>query len=822
MFLSEKQKKLIESNAKVNNIARVSVWIYSEDKKSISTGAIYSLGENSWLPGMTIHRKDYPFYFAALEKNDPIIANNVHNDPVTRELFSNYMKPLGISSILDVPVNKDEKIIGVICHEHIGNERNWTDQEIFFAGTIADLLGLAMEAEDKKNIYHALSNSEERFRELAEKTNIIPWTTDAGMSRISYVGPQAEKVLGYPVNKWYEKNFWPDHIHPEDRERVMKEAFDSQQLSKDYDHEYRMIAADGSILWFRDIVAVENVGTELKMLRGYLIDITAKKKAEDELKENEERFRLLAESTEIIPWETDAKTFQFTYVGPQAERILGYSIEEWYTQDFWQNHIHPDDKDAALDFCFKAYKNSKNYEFEYRMLAKDGSVVWLHDVVTVQHVNNVPVTLRGYLINITERKRAEEKIQKMNSELEVRVQERTAQLLATNKELERAKTSAEESKTAKELFLANMSHEIRTPLNAIIGFQYLLKDSQLSAEQKEFVESIDFASRNLLVIINDILDLSKIEAGKFQFDEGEFNISDTLKSVVELVDLRAKEKNLQLKIVQDPAIPSTLYFDATRLSQILLNLVGNAIKFTEKGSIKISTHLLEETENSIMCEFAVEDTGIGISEDMLSTIFERFTQESVETTRKYGGTGLGLTISRHLVEMQGGSIQANSTKGKGSVFSFQLRFKKVLHKKTITINQAGENIPLIEPTKKLNILLAEDVLLNQRLVMKIMEKWHHHLDIAENGKIAIEKVLANNYDIILMDIQMPEMDGYEATSIIRGFADKRINSIPIVALTAHASSAEAEKCISLGMNSYIAKPFSQQKLQQVIAQLIDQ
>lgn len=397
-------------------------------------------------------------------------------------------------------------------------------------------------------------------------------------------------------------------------------------------------------------------------------------------------------------------------------------------------------------------------------------------------------------------------------------QSRAEKLSDLNQDLEKANIASQQSKAAKEAFLASMSHEIRTPLNAIIGFQQLLKETPLNSEQKEYVESIDFAGKNLLIVINDILDLSKIEAGKFEFEEVEFNIADVTKSAVDLISQRAKEKQIKVYVSQDTSIPKVLYGDSGRLTQVLLNLIGNAVKFTEKGEVKIALLVLEESNDSVLCEFTIADTGIGISQDKLSLIFERFSQANTDTTRKYGGTGLGLTICKHLVEMQGGRITAQSEVGKGSIFSFQLTFKKnpsTTHNLPKFVKQ-----PLINSSKKLHVLLAEDIALNQRLIIKIMEKWGHNLDIADNGQIAVGKVLENQYDLILMDIQMPVMDGYQAAKLIRDMPDETKHKIPIIALTAHASHAEAERCINLGMNAYIAKPFNQQQLQEAINHLM--
>ncbi|WP_051312854.1 PAS domain-containing protein [Sporocytophaga myxococcoides] len=391
-----------------------------------------------------------------------------------------------------------------------------------------------------------------------------------------------------------------------------------------------------------------------------------------------------------------------------------------------------------------------------------------------------------------------------------------------NDELAHAKNAAEQSNAAKDVFLASMSHEIRTPLNAIIGFQQLLKETDLSDEQKEIVTSIDFAGRNLLVIINDILDLSKIEAGKVEFIESEINVAAIIRSVIELFEQKVKEKNLKIIFYHDPTIPTGLLGDGARLSQILLNLIGNAVKFTEKGEIKVITHLLDVKGDYFNCLFEVEDTGIGIPKDKLARIFERFTQAEADTTRRYGGTGLGLTISRHLIELQGGSLMVKSEPGKGSVFSFKLKFKKSIDSKGVGIAAPESGMKnLSQDIKPLKILLAEDTVLNQNLILKVFQKTAHSVDIANNGIEAVEKVKLNKYDIILMDVQMPLMDGCQATEEIRRLKDPVKSKIPIVALTAVVSKSEEERYRKKGMDAYITKPFDKENLLQTIYRLID-
>lgn len=412
----------------------------------------------------------------------------------------------------------------------------------------------------------------------------------------------------------------------------------------------------------------------------------------------------------------------------------------------------------------------------------------------------------------------EKVLSEANSQLEQKVKERTLELEQQNEKLYAANALAEQSKIAKEQFLATMSHEIRTPLNAIIGFQQLLNDTPLNEEQKEYLESIDFASKNLLVIINDILDLSKIEAGKLEINQELLNIKETIDSVTDLVEFNLKEKRLYLSFIHDNEIPENVIGDKARFNQILLNLIGNAIKFTEQGGVTITSKLISHKEDIVLCQFTVSDTGIGIPPEKQELIFERFTQASADTTRKYGGTGLGLAIVQQLLKLQGGNISLQSEVGKGSQFTFYIPFGNAEQQPDLSIVAS-------RPTKKitapllLHVLLAEDTPLNQILVKKIFQKWNYNLDVANNGKEAITLLEKNNYDIILMDIQMPEMDGYTAVRTIRAMNDPNKKNIPIIALTAHATNDEANKCLSLGMNAYMVKPFDPNELFNTIINL---
>ncbi|MRX69748.1 GAF domain-containing protein [Flavobacterium resistens] len=381
-----------------------------------------------------------------------------------------------------------------------------------------------------------------------------------------------------------------------------------------------------------------------------------------------------------------------------------------------------------------------------------------------------------------------------------------------NIELAAQKKIAERAVFAKDSFLANMSHEIRTPLNAIIGFTDLLAQTELDETQRDYIESVQIAGENLLLIVNDILDLSKIESGNLTIDSEPFNLKKTLKHVYNLLKVKA-HKEVEFNLFLDADMPDMVIGDQGRLNQILVNLIGNALKFTHDGDVTVSVKKIEETEDHYSLRFSVKDTGIGIPEDKLNSIFERFTQAEESTTRRFGGTGLGLNIVKQLIELQKSEIQVKSKEGRGSEFSFVLSYKKADAKvdsvKTISKNELGN----------LKILLCEDNVLNQKLAKSVVQNFGFELDIAENGEEGIELLSKNNYDLVLMDLQMPIKDGYQTTEYIR---NEMKSDVPIIAMTAHSLVGEQERCYKVGMNAYVPKPFKQAVLLKAIKTVMSQ
>ena len=364
-------------------------------------------------------------------------------------------------------------------------------------------------------------------------------------------------------------------------------------------------------------------------------------------------------------------------------------------------------------------------------------------------------------------------------------------------------------------FLANMSHEIRTPLNAILGFSNLLQTTALTIEQQEFVGYVDSAGKNLLTIVNDILDIAKIEAGMFTLELIPFSIPSLVDSIRTMLHGAASDKQLSLTVTMDAAIPPILVGDPTRLTQILLNLLSNAIKFTQQGGVQLRVERSQQTLTAVRVRFVVQDTGIGMSADVLPHIFERFRQANDSTTRQYGGTGLGLSIVHSLAKLQGGWVKVSSVPGEGSCFTLEIPYQ--LAPPETSLPDSKTSVSWGATGRSLNILLVEDNLMNQRLALNVLSRLGHSAQLAQNGQQAIDRLSEARFDLILMDIQMPIMDGYMATRQIRGVLGSQV---PIIAMTAHALASEREQCLQAGMNDFLSKPFQPADLQKLLRKYV--
>lgn len=532
-----------------------------------------------------------------------------------------------------------------------------------------------------------------------------------------------------------------------------------------------------------------------------LRDETEKKKADEELRKSKERLATALDALKGGVWEWNLID-NISYVDHRFVNILGYSYKEVEAVENkrilrWAfNNIHPEDKDYVLNFTNDFIeKRGDSFQIEFRFKSKNGDFVWTHSYgKAIKDSKGAVIGIAGVNIDITERKRIEETIRQ-------------------------AKEEAEEATKAKSEFLANVSHEIRTPLNVIMGFTEILNENIQNPINKEYINAILASGKGLLQLLNDILDLSKIEAGKLKIQKEAVKLSSLVQEIQSIFSMRTIEKSINFIFEIEEILPNVLSLDEVRLRQILFNLVGNAIKFTEKGHVKLSISKFGgySSASTLNLIFQVEDTGIGINENQLEIIFESFHQQSGQDSRKFEGTGLGLAITKRLVEMMGGKIFVESEEGKGSKFKVILFDVSIVNSKIVNkqpINHFEESI-IFEPCE---ILLVDDVEINRHLVRNYLESFKISIEEAASGTEAILKAKKTVPKIIFLDIIMPEMDGYEVLQLIR--KDNVLKNIPVIALTAQAMKEEQEKIRASGFDDYLAKPLLRKDLVRVLQKFL--
>ncbi len=500
------------------------------------------------------------------------------------------------------------------------------------------------------------------------------------------------------------------------------------------------------------------------------------------LRETEEFFRQVVNNVSDIIYRIDLRGY-FTYLNPSAINQTGYSKMELLTMKY-TSLIRSDYKHKAYMFFKNIYQqNVENSYFEFPLITKKGDEIWIGQKIHLLKSNNRTVGFQVIARDITNEK-------------------------AFKEQLIIAKKNAENTALLKSQFLANMSHEIRTPLNGIVGLIHLLEKTELSLKQRTYVNAIMTSSNQLLGVISDVLDLSKIEAGKMEIVSNEFDLHELIQAVVSIFELRTSEKGIELNFTVDKDVPQHIIGDSIRLNQILYNLLSNAVKFTEHGSVNLEASVLFESDDEVKLEFKVKDSGIGMTEEFGERVFETFTQAEGETTRKYGGSGLGLAIVKKLVEIQNGAIEVQTKEGEGSQFIFSIPYKKL--KKRVEVAPAP--VKEFDMLKGIKILLVEDNPINQLVTKDLLEDVGVQVEVAGNGQIAIDLLQEHKYDVILMDMQMPVKDGYQAIEEIRASEDEVLSNVPIIALTANAIDTEIKKCYSSGANDYLSKPFKPDSL----------
>jgi PAS domain S-box-containing protein len=521
-------------------------------------------------------------------------------------------------------------------------------------------------------------------------------------------------------------------------------------------------------------------------------DITERKEAERCLRSSEEKFRQLAENLREVFWMMTPAIDEILYISPAYEQVWGRTCQSLYENPTsWIESIHPDDVERAHRLSARQMRG-ESIKSEYRILTPEGQEKWICDrAFPIRDEAGQLIRIVGIADEITEQKRYET-------------------------ELILAREGADVANEAKSRFLANMSHEIRTPMNGVIGMIQVLLETDLSPEQRRYATVANSSGRTLLALIDDILDLSKIEARKITLEKLSFDPRTTIEEVVQLLRVQAEDKGLMLYAGVSPEIAPLLLGDAHRLRQVLTNLCANAIKFTERGEVRVNAELASQENGAATVRFTIMDTGIGIGRDRVSEIFSPFVQADVSTTRRYGGTGLGLAISKQLVLMMGGSIGVDSLEGSGSTFWFTAVFELALAGQQLPASQPAANPKrgrLLTGGRCPRILIAEDNVVNREVALALLQKLGYEGVAVKNGVEAIAAVEHESYNLVLMDCEMPVMDGFEATRHIRDFIP---TGLPIIALTANAMAADRERCLREGMNDYLAKPVDLGRLAEMI------
>jgi PAS domain S-box-containing protein len=584
-----------------------------------------------------------------------------------------------------------------------------------------------------------------------------------------------EKTLGYTPEEVLSRPF-VEFVHPDDRESTLAEAGRQNRLYRTQRFVNRYRAKDGS---YHLLEWATTFNRDEVTRFGVAHDVTERRRWEESLLESEQRFRILADSCPTIIWVTGADG---------RIRLTNRTCREFFGVEFAETDcpapaalIHPDDRDAYVARFRDAVERRNSFRAEARMRRADGAWRWIASYAEPRLSGGGEfLGHAGISADFTERKQAEE-------------------------EMYHAKLSAEAANRAKSEFLANMSHEIRTPMNAVLGLTGLALGTELTADQRTYLDGVKDAAESLLGLLNDILDLSKIEAGRLEFETVEFDIRRLLESTAKVLGVRASSKGLELATEIAPDVPARLLGDPARLRQILVNLMGNAIKFTDAGSVKVLVERVAREGPEVELHFRIQDTGIGIPREKQDLVFRPFVQADSSTTRRFGGTGLGLTISSQLAARMNGRLWVESEEGQGSTFHFSACFGAAAETASAPrAVPAGGNTANGHAT--LRVLVVEDNPVNRLVATRLIEMQNHVVAAVTNGKEALERLEVEAFDCILMDVQMPVMDGFEATAAIRRRERETGGAIPVIAMTAHAMAGDLERCLTAGMNAYVTKP----------------
>lgn len=629
----------------------------------------------------------------------------------------------------------------------------------------------------------ALREENLRLEEMLQISSLSPeiHSVLAANGEVLYINDAVTPLLGYTAEEAKKLTFW-DVCFIEDCERV-KNSIETglRNKQKQFDLEFRVVGKGGSIRWFSWSMVTRN-----RRWYTYGRDITEDKKVQNELL----KLSFVASKINNAIVINDANN-QVTWINDAFEKITGFTLEDIKGKRLGDLISGPETDMEVIRIAREQAKENQSFTIDLLGYRKDKKPIWvsIYNTVILNHDGNDDIEVE-IIIDISEKKQAE-------------------------KEMLEAKEQALQLSEAKEMFLSVMSHEIRTPLNAVIGMSHLLLENDPKPSQVNDLNILKFSGENLLHIINDILDFTKIETGNLQLEKIPFSLQTLANDIVNSLHVNANKNGNQLLLNFDENIPKQVLGDKTRLYQILMNLLGNALKFTDHGIVELDMKLQENRDHQVLIEFNVVDNGIGIPKDKQSYIFDSFTQAKTDISRKYGGTGLGLAITKKLLKLHNSEIEVESTEGEGTTFTFIIALDKVSRDK--------QDATLANPNDAFlgkKVLVVDDNDINILIATRILTKWGVEVQAASNGHQAIEKVLNNTFDLIFMDIRMPGIDGYETTSIIRNLEGEYYQSVPIFALTASSLHEEKSMFKACGMNGHLMKPFNPDDIKKLLSDIL--
>ncbi len=684
--------------------------------------------------------------------------------------------------------------VGMAPQDYLDVWREERRNVLLFNGTFLLLsLGAALAIyrnwRNEQNHTAALLEAESRFRTYVEAAPEGIFVADQNGDYVD-VNPAGCALVGYSRDELLHMNV--RDLTPAGLESAHEIQFEHNRQSAVANGEITLRRKDGRLI----DTTLRTITLPDGRVMGFCTDITERKHTQRALIDSETRFRRISSMTSDLIYSCrrdENGVFRIDWIGGQTEKLFGETNEELRRRGCWRSFVHGDDQ-ALFDARINALQPGQSSEVVLRVVHRDGTIHHLHSVAQVETSEHGVHELYGALRDITE-------VENYRLHLEKLVAARTY-------ELNVAKEAAEKANLAKSAFLANMSHEIRTPINAITGMSHLLRRGERTPEQDERLARIESASEHLLEVINSVLDMSKIEAGKLTLEETGIDVSRLIDNVCSMIQPRAEPKRIGLIRDIDP-LPHAVVGDPTRLQQALLNFATNAVKFTEAGHIIFRVRVEAEMDDALQIRFEVEDTGVGICAEAQTRLFDAFEQADQSTTRKYGGTGLGLAITRKLAELMGGHVGVRSTPGDGSLFWFSVRLKKD-HSSPATSRPAAtagiDDLSIASHFPGRRVLLAEDDEINREVALSLLDETGLLIDTAENGEEAVNAAQTGDYDLILMDMQMPVMDGLEATRRIRQLPGRQ--HTPIIALTANAFAEDRQRCLESGMDDFVAKPIN--------------